>query len=137
MSTLAFSGDPDSLSRPELVSLYINGYRKLDAGMRAKYEAAFRKRRLPLPDMSAEASPSHGRGLPSKECGIDRGAFLSYILLIYSGTAVFYCWVYLAQRLVKMDFGQNTKHKLIQTGISLLYAIGEIFLCDYFAHLAD
>jgi hypothetical protein len=127
-------GDPDKLSRLELVSLYINRYYSLDAVSRSRFEAAFRKRRLPLPAMPAGPPRACSEKL-GKVSSIDRGTFVSYMLLIYSGTAVFYSWFYLAARLVKMDFGLNTKHKLIQSGIALFYVIGEILLYDYFAGL--
>jgi hypothetical protein len=135
MDTFVFSGEPDRLSRLELVSLYINEFNKLDPELKAKFEAAFRKRKLPLPDMAG--APPAQRVPPGKRSSIDKGTFFSYILLIYSGTAVFYSWIYLAQRLVKMDFGENTKHKLVQTAIALAYVVGEILLYDYFAHRAD
>jgi hypothetical protein len=117
--------DPDSLPRLELVSLYINSYYTLDADRRSRFEAAFRKRKLPLPRM-----PQTGPA-PRRPATIDKDCFRSYIFLIYSGTAVFYSWIYLAERLVKMDFGTNLKHKLIQSGIALFYIIAEILLFGY------
>jgi hypothetical protein len=131
MSTLVFQGDPDSLSRLELVSFYINGYYKLDAGLRSRFEAAFRKRKIPLPSMPAQAPPERA---VSGKWAMDRRTFLSYVLLIYSGTAFFYSWIYLAQRLVRMDFAEN-RHKLLQSAIALVYVVGEILLYDYFAQL--
>jgi hypothetical protein len=119
--------DPDRLSRLELVSRYINEYYTLDADRRSKFEAAFRKRRIPLPLMP-EAFP-----VPRRAAPMDRNCLLSYFLLIYSGTAIFYSWIYLFERLVKMDFGINTKHKLIQSGIALFYVLAEIFIYAYFS----
>lgn len=119
--------DPDRLSRLELVSRYINEYYTLDADRRSKFEAAFRKKKLPLPLMP-EAFPTPVRTAP-----MDRKCFLSYFLLIYSGTAIFYSWVYLIERLVKMDFGINTKHKVIQSGIALFYVLAEILIFSYFS----
>jgi hypothetical protein len=132
MGIALYECDPDRLSKPELVSLYINGYYTLDADLRSKFEAAFRKRKLPLPSMPREA-PTEPRAGPRKASSIDRKCFLSYILLIYSGTAIFYSWFYLAERLMKMDFGENTKHKLIQSGIALVYVVSEILLYGYFS----
>jgi len=134
METVIYDGDPDKLSRLELISLYINGYYSLDADSRTKFEAAFRKRRLPLPVVS-ELPPPQSRVSSGKPGSIDRGTFISYMLLIYSGTAIFYSWIYLAMRLAKMDFNVNTKHKLIQSGIALFYVAAEILLYDYFSKL--
>jgi len=119
-------GDLDGLSRPELISLYINGYYTLDAGLKSKFEAAFKERKLPLPRMP-ETPP-----VPKAAPSIDRKCFLSYILLMYTGTGIFYSWFFLAARLLKMDFRDNLKHKLIQTGIALLYVVGELLLIGYF-----
>ncbi len=129
--------DPDGLSRLELISLYINGYYTLDADRRSRFEAAFRKRKLPLPRMSAAppvavAPPKPSRPRASR---MDRSCFLAYILLIYSGTAMFYSWIYLAERLLKMDFRENAKHKLIQSGIALAYIVAEILLFEYFSNI--
>jgi hypothetical protein len=117
-------GDPDRLSRLELISLYINEYYRLDAGLRARFEAAFRKRKLPLPRIPASGPP------PERPAVIDQRCFLSYILLIYSGTAIFYSWFYLAARLARMDFRENPKHRLIQSGIALIYVVAELLLLD-------
>jgi hypothetical protein len=133
MDTIAFSGDPASLSRLELVSLYINRYYKLDADLRSKFETEFRKRNLPLPRMPIGSPLKRDR--TAGKWTMDRHTFLSYVLLIYSGTAFVYSWIYLAQRLVKMDFGQNPRHKLLQSAIALVYVIVEIFLYIYFAQL--
>lgn len=121
--------DPEGLSRLELVSRYINGYYALDADHKRRFEAAFTRRKLPLPRMPPE--PLLRR--PIAKGSIDRDTFLSYILLIYTGTAIFYSWIYLAERLVKMDIHLNEKHKLIQTGIALFYVIGEILLIANFS----
>ena len=120
--------DPGALSRPELISLYIEGYYQLDAEGRSRFEAEFRKRKLPLPRMP-EALPAPAAPRPT---GIDAKCFLSYLLLISSGTAVFYSWFYLAMRLVKLDFRENARHKLIQSGIALLYIVAEILLFGLF-----
>lgn len=133
MDTPVFVGDPDRLSRPELISLYINGYYKLDAGLKSKFEAAFKKRHLPLPSPPCEGPPEVAR----RKNRIDRSTFLSYILLIYSGTAFFYSWIYLAARILKMDFADNPRHKLIQSAIALVYVVGEILLYDYFSSLSE
>jgi hypothetical protein len=118
------AGDPDALSRLELISLYINRFYSLDADRKSSFEEAFKKRKLPLPRMPS--SPP----APRRPRAIDRKCFLSYLLLIYTGTAVFYSWFYLAQRLAKMDYRENTKHKLIQSGIALFYVIAELLLLD-------
>jgi hypothetical protein len=133
MEVAGYGGDLGMLSRLELISLYINGYYKLDADLRSKFEAAFKKRKLPLPRMP-EHAPSPAPAAVGKPTTIDRSTFLSYILLIYSGTAVFYSWIFLAERLAKLDFRENTKHKLIQSGIALSYLIAELLLYAYFAN---
>jgi hypothetical protein len=120
--------DPDSLSRLELISLYINDYYTLDAERRAAFEAAFRKRKLPLPRIP-EARPT----VRKRAAPMDRNCFLSYILLIYTGTAIFYSWFFLLQRIVKLDFTKKDRHKFIQTGIALFYVIAEILLFDFFS----
>jgi hypothetical protein len=132
MESASFDGDPDKLSRLELISLYINDYCSLDADSRSRFEAAFRKRKLPLPIIPAKP-PQEARGRAGVASSIDRSTFISYMLLIYTGTAVFYSWFYLAARLAKMDFG--SKHKLILSGISLAYIIGELLLFDCFSRL--
>jgi hypothetical protein len=122
--------DPDSLSRIELISVYINEYYTLDADRREKFEAAFRKKKLPLPVMPpCLPAPRH------PQATMDRHCFVSYLLLIYTGTAIFYSWIYLIERLVKMDFAKHEKHKLIQTGIALFYVIAELLLFYYFSSL--
>jgi hypothetical protein len=121
--------DPEELSRIELISLYIDGYYTFDAARKAKFEAAFAKRKLPLPRMPPfppPPIPAPGRAAS----GIDRGCFISYVLLIYSGTAIFYSWIYLAERLLKMDFDKGAKHKLIQSAIALFYVVVEILLVE-------
>lgn len=134
METVLNGGDPDRISRLELISLYINDYYALDANSRSQFEAAFRKRKLPLPRMP-ERSPQASSVAAPKPMRIDRGTFISYILLIYSGTAVVYSWIYLIERFVKMDFRENARHKLIQSGIALFYITAEILLFDYFSRL--
>jgi hypothetical protein len=134
METVLYDGDPDKLSRLELISLYINGYYSLDAESRSRFEAAFKKRKLPLPEMPGKPPPG-SRGSSGKPDSIDRSTFISYLLLIYSGTAIFYSWIYLAIRLAKMDFNVNAKHKLIQSGIALFYVAAEILLYEYFSKL--
>jgi hypothetical protein len=119
--------DPDGLSRLELISLYINNYYTLDADLRSRFEAEFRKRKLPLPVMPSFRPP------PPPAATMDRNCFLSYILLIYSGTAIFYSWIFLLQRLIKMDFAKDGKHRIIQSGIALFYIIAEILLFEYFS----
>lgn len=127
---LAQSGDdPEGLSRLELVSRYINGYYALDADHKRRFEAAFARRKLPLPCMPP--APSVER--PAARASMDRNTFLSYILLIYTGTALFYSWIYLAERLIKMDLREDAPHRLIQTGIALLYVVGELLLYAYFS----
>ncbi len=125
--------DLGSLSRLELISLYINGYGSLDADQRSQFEIEFHRRGLPLPRMSplraAAPRPAPRRG------DIDRSTLFSYILLIYTGTAVFYSWFYLAARLLKMDFRRNLKHKLIQSAISLFYVIIDILLVQCLVNL--
>ncbi len=125
-------GDPDSLSRIELVSEYLNGYSGLGDERKAALEAALRNRGLPLPRVRDE--PRSVPGIePKAKPVIDRKTFLSYILLIYTGTAIFYCWYYLAERLIRRDFRGATKHKLAQTGISLFYATAEILILSLFS----
>jgi hypothetical protein len=119
-------GEQDALSSLELISRYINGYYALDAARRSSMEAAFKERHLPLPRMPPEP-PS-----PARNPAIDRKCFVSYLLLIYSGTAIFYSWIYLADRLVRMDFRENAKHKLIQSGIALFYVVAESLLLLWF-----
>jgi hypothetical protein len=127
MQIPAFVGDPDRLSRLELVSLYINGYYGLDPGLRSRFEAAFAKRRLPLPSMPpVELEPP----LPRVEPPMSRGTFVSYLLLIYSGTAFFYSWLYIAARLAKMDFREEPRHKMIQTAIALAYVAIDLLVAD-------
>jgi len=122
--------DPDSLSRIELISVYINQYYSLDSEGRARFEAEFRKRKLPLPCMPATYTIP-ARTLPA----MDRDCFLSYLLLIFTGTAIFYSWIFLAQRLVKMDFAKAGKHRLIQSGIALFYVLCEILLFEHLSAL--
>jgi hypothetical protein len=119
--------DPSTLSRLELISLYIDRYYSLDAELRSRFEDEFKKRKLPLPKMP-QAPPA-----PRRRSTIDRGCLLSYILLIYTGTAIFYSWIYLVLRLLKMDFKENMKHKLIQSAIALFYVVAEVLLFEYFA----
>jgi hypothetical protein len=64
---------------------------------------------------------------------IDRQTLLSYILLIYTGTALFYSWYYLVERLIRRDFRACTKHKIIQTGLSVLYVAADILLLSLLA----
>jgi hypothetical protein len=115
-------GEPDALSSLELISLYINEYHSLDAARRSSFEAAFKERHLPLPRIP-DPPPA-----PARKSAIDRKCFMSYMFLIYSGTAIFYSWIYLADRLAKMDFRENAKHKAIQSGIALVYVVAEILL---------
>jgi hypothetical protein len=127
---IASMDDPAALSRLELVSLYINRYYQLDADLRSRFEAEFLRRKLPLPAMpAAPARPCRDRRGASRP--MSRGCFLSYVLLIYSGTAFFYSWAYLAARLVKMDYAVETRHKLVQTAIALIYVVGELLLYGY------
>jgi hypothetical protein len=127
------SEDPDSLSRIELVSSYVNRYGSLDEEGKARLEAAIRKRGLPVPDMSDRPRPAaaHRRGIP--KVTIDRETFLSYILLIYTGTAIFYSWYFLAERLIRRDYRVCAKHKIIQTGISVLYVAADILILSLLA----
>jgi hypothetical protein len=125
--------DPDSLSRIELVSSYMNEYAALGEAGRSKFEDAFRRRGLPLPDMSARASRAPATSARAAKASIDRETFLSYLLLIYTGTAVFYSWYYLVERLIRRDFRVGARHKIIQTGISLFYAAADILLLSLLA----
>jgi hypothetical protein len=125
--------DPDTLSRIELVSSYVNGYAELGEEGRADLEAELARRGLPVPDMSRRGIKARP-GLPRAPAGgIDRETLLSYILLIYTGTAIFYSWYYLAERLIRRDFSLRAKHKIIQTGISLLYAAADILILSLLA----
>jgi hypothetical protein len=125
--------DPNSLSRIELVSSYVNRYGELGEKGRAAFEAALARRGLPVPDMSrrgARARPPRPR-LPAG--GVDKETLLSYILLIYTGTAIFYSWYFLAERLIRRDYRAGARHKLIQTGISLFYAAADILILSLLA----
>jgi len=132
MEAERYYGDPLSLSRIELVSAYINGYSSLGAERRAAFEAALRARGLPLPRVPPERPPIPGIE-PKEKPAIDKGTFFSYILLIYTGTAVFYCWYYLAERLIRRDFRSGAKHKAAQTAISLFYAAADILVLSLVA----
>jgi hypothetical protein len=125
--------DPNSISRIELVSSYVNGYGELGEQRRAEIAAELARRGLPLPDMSRRGTPAGPprRRIPAE--GIDKQTLLSYILLIYTGTAIFYSWYYLAERLIRRDFKLRAKHKIIQTGMSLLYAAADILILSLFA----
>jgi hypothetical protein len=125
--------DPDSLSRIELISSYISSYPSLDEEGRAGLEAAFRRRGLPLPDMSERPRPIRP-ARPRRAGGtIDKQTLLSYILLIYTGTALFYSWYYLVERLARRDFRACTKHKIIQTGLSVFYVAADILILSLLA----
>ena len=119
--------DPKSLSRLELISLYINHYYDLDPAQRSSFATEVLRRKLPLPDMPA----SRPTARPSP--GMDRYCFLDYVLLIYSGTAIVYSWIFLIERLVKLDIAKGGKHRVIQAGIALFYVIAEILLFVYFS----
>lgn len=125
--------DPDSLSRIELISSYVNCYPSLDEEGKARLEASFRRRGLPLPDMSER--PRAIRPARPRNAGgtIDKETLLSYILLIYTGTALFYSWYYLVERLVRRDLRACTKHKIIQTGLSALYVAADILILGLLA----
>lgn len=119
--------DPHSLSRPELISLFINHYYDLDPVQWASFSAEFLRRKLPLPVMPAS------RPVPKPRSGIDRNCFVSYVLLIYSGTAIVYSWIFLIERLVKMDIAKGGKHRIIQSAIALFYIVAEILIFEYFS----
>lgn len=129
----ATKADPENLSRLELVSLFVNGYYDLGPEARFRFEAEFKKRGLPLPHMPPRLPAP---AVPAKKTStIDRSCFTSYMLLIYTGTAIFYAWIFLAARLIKLDFGANPRHKLIQTAIALFYVVAELLAINYFAGL--
>jgi|WetSurMetagenome_2_1015567.scaffolds.fasta_scaffold528933_2 hypothetical protein len=125
--------NPDSLSRIELISSYVNGYAELDDAGRADLEAELARRGLPVPDMSRRGTKARPGRPRAPAGGIDRETLLSYILLIYTGTAIFYSWYYLAERLIRRDCSLRAKHKIIQTGISLFYAAADILILSLLA----
>lgn len=129
MNPETYTGDPENLPRIELISRYINGYYRLGSALRARYEAAFRKRNLPLPRMGAQPPPARRE---SPWASMDVSTFLDYLLLIYSGSAIFYSWIFLAKHLFRMDFARS-RHTLVQTALALFYIFGELALAEYFA----
>lgn len=111
------------MSSYELVSIYINrSYGdKLEA--LPLLEAELRKRRLPVPEPMPLPPPEPAAG---KSSAMSRETFLSYLLLIYTLTGLFYSWLYLPMRLIRGDFDKDRKHRLVQTAIALLYQAAEI-----------
>jgi hypothetical protein len=120
-------GDIRKLSKFELVSIYINLSFKMDAPLRESYEDELRGRKLEIPrEVCAEGKS------PARKEAIDKETFLSYILLIYTITGVFYSWIYIIERIIKRDFYKNTKHKLIMSLISFIYIFLEVIAAEIF-----
>jgi hypothetical protein len=109
----------------ELVSSYIDSYYSLDPDSREARERELAARGLPLPRMPSDPPVHTPRRVTE---AIDKETFLDYVLLIYTGTALFYSWIFMAIRFAKRDF--KTKHRLIQTAISLFYILSELILLD-------
>jgi hypothetical protein len=112
-----------SISSYELISRYINDYYEMDEALRQAMARELSARKLPLPKIGEAPVPA----LPKRKGQVmDQRTFLSYLLLIYTGTALFYAWCYLPARLIKKDYKDNKKDTAIQTGIALFYQIIEI-----------
>lgn len=109
------------LSRWELVSIYINGGYGEDARMREELERQFVARGLPIP-----RPYERGQAKPAAVPPMSRETFLSYLLLIYTVTGLFYAWLYLPLRLIRGDFQKDRKNHLIQTGICVVYQAAEV-----------
>jgi hypothetical protein len=112
----------------ELVSAYVNGAYGSDPALKKAMEEEFAARSLPLP-AAGPAAPEGG----SRPKPMSPETFLSYLLLIYTVTGLFYAWLYLPLRLIRGDFGKDRKHHLIQWAISLAYQgaeVGTYFLLD-------
>jgi hypothetical protein len=125
----------DGIPKVELISRYINDYEKMDGGRRLAFEGQFRKRRMPIPTMSPKLPcPEATRPRKREADPMDRSTFLSYVLLIYTGTAIFYSWIYVFIRLAKGDLDRRSRHKIIQTGIALFYIIAEVLLVMILFH---
>jgi hypothetical protein len=118
--------EPESLgcvSSYELISRYINEYYEIDEATRRAMAQELSARHLPLPKIGEPPEPAP-RGKKGQE--MDQRTFLSYLLLIYTVTGLFYAWGYLPARLIKKDYQKDKRDKLIQTGIALFYQVIEI-----------
>ena len=83
----------------------------------------FSARHLPLPKMGEPPAPVLRVKNGSQ---MDKRTFLSYVLLIYTVTGLFYAWGYLPARIIKNDFQKDKKDNVIQTGIALFYQLIEV-----------
>jgi hypothetical protein len=109
------------VSSYELISRYINDYYEIDETTRRAMARELSARHLPLPKIGGPPA------LRVKQVSqMDKETFLSYLLLIYTLTGLFYAWGYLPARLIKKDYRKDKKDKVIQTGIALLYQLAEI-----------
>ena len=111
------------ISSYELISRYINDYYEMDETLRHAMAREFLARKLPLPTMGEPPVPALR---PKKGSAMDQRTFLSYLLLIYTVTGLFYAWCYLPARLIKKDYKNDKKDTAIQAGIALFYQIIEI-----------
>lgn len=105
----------------ELISRYINDYYSIDEASRRAMAAEFSARGLPLPKIGPAPLPALRAKRP-----MDRRTFLSYLLLIYTLSGIFYAWCYIPARLIKKDYRDDMKDSLIQGGIALFYQLAEI-----------
>lgn len=118
--------EPESLScmsSYELISRYINDYHEIDEATRRAMARELSARHLPLPKIGEPPEPSLRA---KKGTEMDRRTFLSYLLLIYTVTGIFYAWGYIPARLIKKDFQKDKRDNAIQAGIALLYQVIEI-----------
>jgi len=111
------------ISSYELISRYINDYYEIDEATRSAMARELSARHLPLPKIGAPPAPALR---VKKGSEMDRRTFLSYLLLIYTVTGLFYAWGYLPARLIKKDYQKDKRDNLIQTGIALFYQVIEI-----------
>jgi hypothetical protein len=111
------------ISSYELISRYINDYYEIDEATRRAMAHELSARHLPLPKMGEPLAPVLRL---KKGSEMDKRTFLSYVLLIYTVTGLFYAWGYLPARLIKKDFQIDKKDNVIQTGIALFYQLIEI-----------
>lgn len=136
------------MSSYELISLYINDHDRLEPAALHAIEAEFHRRKLPLPRLPSQpeaqaistssagaapvqlqtaplgadpALPAKGRPAASKRTAMDRRTFISYLLLIFSGTAVVYAWFFIPLRLAKRDYLADRRNFRIQAGVSVFY----------------
>jgi hypothetical protein len=126
MARKIMSREPESLdciSSYELISRYINDYHELDEATRRAMAQELSARRLPLPKIGEPPEPVLR---VKKGSEMDQRTFISYLLLIYTVTGLFYAWGYLPARLIKKDYQKDKRNNAIQTGIALFYQVIEI-----------